>query len=62
MLDEHQIIKITEKQPDLKNIGRIVAGDTNSNIIGYFVTKYGDYTKEQIEQLIHTLNCILNKC
>lgn len=36
-------------------------GDTNSNIIGYFVTKYGDYTKEQIEQLIHTLNCILSK-
>lgn len=42
MLDEHQIIKITEKQPDLKNIGRIVAGDTNSNILTFEINRYYD--------------------
>ena len=30
MVDEHQIIKITEKFPEPKNIGKIVCGDVNS--------------------------------
>lgn len=42
MEDEHQIIRITEKIPDLQNIGRIVAGDTNSNILTFEINRYYD--------------------
>ena len=42
MEDEHQIIKITEKTPEIKNIGKIVAGDTNSNILTFEMKRYYD--------------------
>lgn len=50
MTDEHTIIKITEKTPALQNIGKIVAGDTNSNILTFEMNRYYDnvdlYTKD----------------
>lgn len=42
MVDEHSIIKITEKQPALSNIGKIVAGDTNSNILTFEIKRFYD--------------------
>ena len=42
MVDEHTIIKITEKAPQLQNIGKIVAGDTNSNILTFEMNRYYD--------------------
>lgn len=49
MLDEHQLIKITEKTPEIRNIGKIVRGDTNSNILTFEINRYYDnvdlYTK-----------------
>ena len=42
MEDEHQIIQITEKTPILKNIGKIVCGDTNSNILSFEINRYYD--------------------
>lgn len=42
MIDEHQIIKITEKSPEIKNIGKIVCGDTNSNILTFEINRYYD--------------------
>ena len=42
MLDEHQIIKITEKVPEIKNIGKIVCGDTYSNILTFEIKRYYD--------------------
>ena len=42
MQDEHQIIKITEKVPEIKNIGRIVCGDTYSNILTFEINRYYD--------------------
>ena len=42
MADEHQIIQITEKTPLLKNIGKIVCGDTNSNILTFEINRYYD--------------------
>ncbi len=42
MIDEHQIIKITEKSPELKNIGKIVCGDANSNILTFEINRYYD--------------------
>ena len=42
MVDEHTIIKIEEKTPILKNIGKIVAGDTNSNILTFEMNRYYD--------------------
>ncbi len=42
MKDEHQIIKITEKTPELKNIGKIVCGDTYSNILTFEMNRYYD--------------------
>lgn len=49
MKDEHQLIKITEKTPVLQNIGKIVCGDTNSNILTFEINRYYDnvdlYTK-----------------
>lgn len=49
MIDEHQLIKITEKTPELKNIGKIVCGDINSNILTFEINRYYDgvdlYTK-----------------
>lgn len=50
MVDEHQIIKITEKTPSLQNVGKIVMGDTNSNILTFEMNRYYDgvdlYTKD----------------
>ncbi|MCM1232996.1 MAG: hypothetical protein NC489_22960 [Ruminococcus flavefaciens] len=49
MKDEHQLIKIIEKTPQLKDIGKIVSGDTNSNILTFEINRYYDgvdlYTK-----------------
>ncbi|MBD5534509.1 MAG: hypothetical protein HDQ99_02390 [Lachnospiraceae bacterium] len=49
MKDEHQIIKIDEKTPVLQNIGKIVCGDINSNILTFEINRYYDgvdlYTK-----------------
>ncbi len=49
MKDEHQLIKIAGKAPVLKDIGRIVSGDTNSNILTFEINRYYDgvdlYTK-----------------
>lgn len=42
MQDEHQIVKITEKVVEIKNIGKIVSGDTNSNIITFEIKRYYD--------------------
>lgn len=42
MVDEHQIVKITEKVPEIKNIGKIVYGDTYSNIITFEINRYYD--------------------
>lgn len=42
MSDEHSIIKINEKTPILTNIGKIVAGDTNSNILQFEMNRYYD--------------------
>lgn len=42
MLDEHQLIKITEKTPEIRNIGKIVRGDTNSNILTFEINRYYD--------------------
>lgn len=42
MIDEHQIIKITEKTPELHNIGKIVCGDANSNILTFEINRYYD--------------------
>lgn len=42
MEDEHQIVKITEKVPEVKNIGKIVRGDTYSNIITFEIKRYYD--------------------
>lgn len=42
MEDEHQIIKIIEKTPEINNIGKIVAGDTNSNILTFEMNRYYD--------------------
>lgn len=42
MQDEHQIIKIIEKTPAIKNIGKIVCGDINSNILTFEINRYYD--------------------
>lgn len=42
MEDEHQIVRITEKVPEIKNIGKIVCGDTYSNIITFEINRYYD--------------------
>lgn len=42
MVDEHQIVKITEKVPEIKNVGKIVCGDTYSNIITFEINRYYD--------------------
>lgn len=43
MKDEHEIIKITEKTPNLSSyIGKIVRGDTNSNILTFEMDRYYD--------------------
>lgn len=61
MVDEHTIIKITEKTPSLQNIGKIVAGDTNSNILTFEMNRYYDgvdlYTKD-IRFIVHNSNGI----
>lgn len=43
MIDEHQIIKIVEKKPIVPdNIGKIVSGDSNSNILTFEINRYYD--------------------
>ncbi len=42
MKDEHQLIKINEKTPEIKNIGKIVCGDTNSNILTFEINRFYD--------------------
>lgn len=40
--DEHDLIKIDDKIPKLKNIGKIVRGETHSNILTFEITRYYD--------------------
>lgn len=40
--DEHDLIKIDDKTPKLKNIGKIVRGETHSNILTFEITRYYD--------------------
>lgn len=42
MKDEHKLIKITDKLPVLQDIGKIVCGDTNSNILTFEMNRYYD--------------------
>lgn len=42
MKDEHQLVKIMEKKPNVQNIGKIVSGDTNSNIITFEINRFYD--------------------
>lgn len=42
MQDEHSIVTIIEKKPNISNIGKIVSGDTNSNIITFETARYYD--------------------
>ncbi|MDE7239278.1 MAG: hypothetical protein K2N41_06145 [Lachnospiraceae bacterium] len=42
MSDEHQIIQITEKTPTVPHIGKIVRGDTNSNLLTFEINRYYD--------------------
>lgn len=42
MHDEHSIVSIVEKKPNVANIGKIVSGDTNSNIITFEMARYYD--------------------
>lgn len=42
MTDEHTIVEITEKIPNAKNIGKIICGETNSNIITFEMNRYYD--------------------
>ena len=56
MVDEHTIIKITEKTPSLQNVGKIVMGDTNSNILTFEMNRFYDgvdlYTKNNLASLL----------
>lgn len=40
--DQHELIKIENKTPILKNIGKIVRGDTNSNILTFEIDRFYD--------------------
>ena len=42
MSDEHDIIKIIEKVADIKNIGRIICGEENSNMLTFEINRYYD--------------------
>ena len=42
MQDEHEIIKIIEKKPTVSDIGKIVSGDSNSNILTFEINRYYD--------------------
>lgn len=56
MEDEHQIVKITEKVPEIKNIGKIVCGDTYSNIITFEINRYYD----NVDLLTKNIKFIVN--
>ncbi len=56
MADEHQIVKITEKVPETKNIGKIVCGDTYSNIITFEIKRYYD----NVDLLTKNIKFIVN--
>lgn len=40
--DQHELIKIENKTPIVKNIGKIVRGDTHSNILTFEIDRYFD--------------------
>ena len=42
MIDEHDIVEIIERTPNLRNIGKLIRGDTNSNIITFKINRYYD--------------------
>lgn len=42
MIDEHHLIRINEKTAELKNIGKIVCGDTYSNILTFEINRFYD--------------------
>lgn len=56
MQDEHQIVKITEKVPEIKNIGKIVCGDAYSNIITFEIKRFYD----NVDLLAKNIKFIVN--
>lgn len=56
MEDEHQIVKITEKVPEIKNIGKIVCGDAYSNIITFEIKRFYD----NVDLLAKNIKFIVN--
>ena len=42
MVDEHELIKISEKEVKVGNIGKIVHGDTNSQMLCFEIDRYYD--------------------
>ena len=42
MIDEHDVVEIIERTPNLRNIGKLIRGDTNSNIITFKINRYYD--------------------
>ena len=42
MQDEHQIITIIDKEAEVKDIGTIVSGDTNSCLLTFEINRFQD--------------------
>lgn len=64
MKDEHQLIKITEKMPNVQNIGKIVKGDTNSNILTFEINRYYDNVdlyEKNIRFIVKNINGIFTE-
>ncbi len=60
--DQHEIIRIENKTPILRNIGKIVRGDTNSNILTFEIDRYfdnADLSTKGIQFIIKTEEGIL---
>ena len=62
--DEHDLIKIIDKTPVLQNIGKIVHGDTNSNILTFELDRFydgEDLSTKKVQFVIKTKDGILVK-
>lgn len=60
--DQHELIKIENKTPILKNIGKIVRGDTHSNILTFEIDRYydgADLSTKGVQIIIKTNDGIL---
>ncbi len=60
--DQHELIKIENKTPILKNIGKIVRGEANSNILTFEIERYfdnADLSTKGIQFIIKTDDGIL---